>query len=119
MAGYESIVILDPNTTEEDQKSLLEKMTQAVAGKGGSVLHRTLWGRRKLAYPVKKLDYGIYHVLYLDENPEALTAMETFMRYEDGVLKWQTVSVEDVEVEFAKFEKLKTEGSVAQNLSDR
>ena len=119
MQGYESIIILDPNTTEEDQTGLLAKFKETVEGQGGSVVHQSPWGRRKLAYPVKKKDYGHYHLLYLDHTPDALNALDRVLRYDDNVLKWMTVSVEDVEAEFSKFEKLKNEGSLAQNLSER
>ncbi|MCZ6531643.1 MAG: 30S ribosomal protein S6 [SAR324 cluster bacterium] len=119
MQGYESIIILDPNATEEDQTGLLEKFKVTVEGEGGNVLHQTPWGRRKLAYPVNKKDYGYYHLMYFDRTPQALTALERVLRYDENVLKWMTVFVEDVDEEFNKFEKLKTEGSIAQNLSDR
>jgi small subunit ribosomal protein S6 len=119
MQGYESVIILDPNVTEEDQQGLLVRLKETVAGEGGSVVHEVPWGRRKLAYPVKKRDYGIYHLLYLDHSPNALTALERVLRYDDKVIKWMTVSVEDVDGEFGKFEKLKVDGSFAQNLSDR
>lgn len=119
MQGYESIIILDPNSSEENQAGLLAKFKETVEAKGGSVVHQVQWGRRKLAYPVRKLDYGTYYLLYLDRRPEALTALENVLRLDEGVLKWQTVSVDDVDTEFTKFEKLKDEGSMAQTLSDR
>ena len=119
MQGYESIIILDPNLTEENQTALLQKLKETVEGQGGSVVHQTQWGRRKLAYPVKKMDYGHFYLLYLDHQPQALKAMENVMRLGEEFLKWQTVSVENLEEEFTKFETLKNEGSVAQNLSDR
>ena len=119
MQGYESIFIMDPNVTEEVQKGLLEKLNKAASDNGGNVVHSTLWGRRKLAYPVKKRDFGIYHVLYTDRSPGALKAIETIYRFDESVLKWQTVAVEDVETEFNKFEKLRSEGSVAESLTDR
>ncbi len=119
MEGYESIIILDPNATEEDQQGLLGKYKETVEGEGGQIVHQTLWGRRKLAYPVKKREYGYYHVMYLDHSPQAVSALERAFRFDDNVLKWMTVAVEDVEEEFNKFEKLRNEGSIAQNLSDR
>lgn len=119
MEGYESIVILDPNATEEDQQGLLGKYKETVEGQGGQIVHQTLWGRRKLAYPVKKREYGYYHVIYLDRTPQAVSALERAFRIDDNVLKWMTVAVEDVDEEFNKFEKLKNEGSIAQSLSDR
>jgi small subunit ribosomal protein S6 len=119
MKGYESVIIVDPNLTEEDQKALLAKMTGLFTSNGGTVVNQATWGRRKLAYPVKKRDYGIYHLFYLDNTPAALKAMETQFRYEDNIIKWQTVAVEDVQSEIDKFDKLKTSGSVYPQVSER
>jgi small subunit ribosomal protein S6 len=119
MQGYESIVILDPNLTEEQQTQLLDKFKGIVEGQGGKVVQQARWGRRRLAYEVKKRDYGIYHLFYLDHAPKALKALEHQFRFEENVLKWISVKVEDVESEHAAFEKLRTQGSAAQSLSER
>lgn len=116
--GYESIFILHPDTGEEDQEGLIEKFKSLIGANGGQVLHHTTWGRRRLAYEVKKNRYGFYHLFYMDRTPDALRALENTFRIDDSVIKWMSVSVEDVEKEFANFEKLKTEGSVAKSLSE-
>ena len=116
--GYESIFILHPDTGEEDQEGLIEKYKSLIGANGGQVLHHTTWGRRKLAYEVKKNQFGFYHLFYMDKTPDALRAMENAFRIDDLVIKWMSVSVEDVEKEFADFEKLKTEGSAAKTLSE-
>ena len=116
--GYESIFILHPDTGEEDQEGLIEKYKSLIGTNGGQVLHHTTWGRRKLAYEVKKNQFGFYHLFYMDKTPDALRALENTFRIDDSVIKWLSVSVEDVEKEFADFEKLKTEGSAAQSLSE-
>jgi small subunit ribosomal protein S6 len=118
MQGYESIFILDPETGEEDQTGLIEKFKALVGSNGGQVVHHTTWGRRKLAYEVKKREYGFYHLFYMDKTPEALRALENTFRIDDNVIKWQSVSVEDVDKEHGDFERLKTEGSMAQKLSE-
>jgi small subunit ribosomal protein S6 len=112
MEGYESIFILDPNVSDEDQQGALARYKETVEGQGGQVLHQTTWGRRRLAYPVKKRDYGIYHLLYLDRSPDAMKALENIYRFDENVIKWFTVAVEDVDAELEKFERLKTQGSV-------
>ncbi len=119
MQGYESVIIFDPNVTEEEQKGILTKVKEGIEEHGGSIVREAPWGRRKLAYPVKKRDYGIYHLVYLDHTPQALNALDRALRFDDNVIKWLIVSVDDVEGEADKFEKLKTDGSFAQNLSDR
>jgi small subunit ribosomal protein S6 len=118
MQGYESVLILDPEASEDAQKEVIEKYKSLIGSNGGQVLHHAVWGRRKLAYEVKKRQYGVYHLLYLDKSPVALKAMETSCRIDDSVLKWISVAVEDVTKEFEAFEKLKSEGSIAQTLTE-
>ena len=118
MQGYESVVILDPETSDEAQKEVIEKYKSLVGSNGGQVLHHTVWGRRRLAYDVKKKQYGIYHLLYLDHTPQALKAMEASFRIDDSVLKWMSVAVDDVTKELESFEKLRSEGSIAQTLTE-
>ncbi|MDH5751733.1 MAG: 30S ribosomal protein S6 [Deltaproteobacteria bacterium] len=116
MQGYESIFILDPEVNQDQQKGLLEKFKSIVDKNGGSIVHHDEWGRRKLAYEVKKRSHGVYHMFYLDNTPDALRALENQFRLEDDVIKWLSVSVEDVEEEFGKYKKLKSEGTIAQNM---
>lgn len=118
MQGYEAIFILDPETTEDEQSGLIDKFKSLIDTNGGKVVHHTTWGRRKLAYEVKKHQYGLYHLFYLEKTPEALQALENIFRIDDKVIKWMSVSVEDLEKEFADFEKLKSDGSIAQSLGE-
>lgn len=119
MKGYEIIFIVDPNIGEEGQQALLDKTKEVYAGAGGSVIHEVNWGRRKLAYRVKKLDYGIYFLLYVDRVAGALKDLENQFRFNPDIIKWQTVAIDDVDQEHAAFQQLKSEGTLAQKISDR
>jgi small subunit ribosomal protein S6 len=118
MQGYESVLILDPELSEDSQKELIGKYTTLIGSNGGQVVHHAVWGRRRLAYEVKKKQYGFYHLLYLDKTPQALRAIENGFRIDDGILKWMSVAVDDVNKEFESFEKLKKDGSIAQTLTE-
>ena len=119
MKGYEIIFIVDPNIGEEGQQALLDKTKEIYAGAGGSVIHDANWGRRKLAYRVKKLEYGIYFLLYVDRVADALKDLENQFRFNPDIIKWQTVAIDDVDQEHAAFQQLKSEGTLAQKISDR
>ncbi len=119
MKGYEIVFIVDPNVTDEGQQELLAKAKDLYTGAGGEVVHESNWGRRKLAYRVKKLDYGIFHLLYVSRAKEALRELENQFRFSPEVIKWQTVAVDDVDQEHEAFEQLRNEGSLAQKISDR
>ena len=119
MQGYESIFILQPDLPDEQQTELVEKLKGIVTAQGGEVIRHSVWGRRKLAYDVKKNEFGIYNLFYLSHAPLALKALETQYRFEEGVIKWLSVAVEDVNEETVKFDKLIKDGSVSQTLTDR
>ena len=118
MQGYESVLILDPELSEDAQKELIGKYTALIGGNGGQVMHHVVWGRRRLAYEVSKRQFGVYHLLYLDRSPQALRAIETNFRIDESVIKWMSVAVDDVSKEFEAFEKLRRDGSVAQTLTE-
>lgn len=109
--GYESIFILDPGISEQDQADLVVKLRTLVEQQGGEVLRHVVWGRRRLAYVVKKHAYGIYHVFYLNLIPQALHELEQHFRLNERVIKWLSVRVKDVSHEHAEFIRLLNEGS--------
>lgn len=119
MQGYETILVLDPDLNEDQQNELLDKFKTIVTNEGGQFVEHITWGQRKLAYMVKKRSHGLYHLLYTSRHGPSLKAMETQFRYEEGVLKWLSVTVEDLEKEKEKFNKLVSDGSLAQTLSER
>jgi len=119
MQGYEAIFILDPNTTDEVQTGMLDKFKSIIEGQGGKIVQHAKWGRRKLAYEMKKRSHGIYHLFYISHAPKAVKALESQFRIEENVLKWLSVAVEDVEAEHMAFEKLRTQGSLSQTLTER
>lgn len=119
MKGYELIFILDPNTGDEAKTAVMDRVKSIVSSNGGNIVHEMSWGRRKLAYRVKKREFGIYQVLYTDHAPAAVKEVETQFRFSEDVIKWQTVAVEDVNAEIAAFDKLRNEGSLAKQIGDR
>ena len=119
MNGYEIVFIMDPNVGEEGQKDIVDKAKSAIAENGGKVVHEVDWGRRKLAYRIKKREYGNYHMFYMDRAPAAVKQVESQFRYNEDVIKWLTLAVDDVDAEFTAFEQLRTDGSLARQISDR
>ncbi|GAA1149697.1 30S ribosomal protein S6 [Ornithinicoccus hortensis] len=74
MRQYELMIILDPETDERTLQPTLEKMLAVVTKDGGTVDNMDLWGRRRLAYDIKKNSEGIYAVVTL--TAESATAQE-------------------------------------------
>ena len=74
MRQYELMIILDPELEERTIQPSLDKMLAVVTKDGGSVDNVDMWGRRRLAYDIKKQSEGIYAVVTM--TAESATAKE-------------------------------------------
>ncbi|GAA3670430.1 MULTISPECIES: 30S ribosomal protein S6 [Yimella] len=74
MRQYELMIILDPELDERTVQPSLDKMLAVVTKDGGTVDNIDLWGRRRLAYDIKKKSEGIYAVVNM--TAESATAKE-------------------------------------------
>ena len=61
MRKYETIFILDPDLEEEQAQSVIEKVKGIITQTNGEILKVEDWGKRKLAYEVKKKPKGHYY----------------------------------------------------------
>lgn len=74
MRQYELMMILDPEMDERNLQPTLEKMLAVVTKDGGSIDTMDIWGRRRLAYEIRKQAEGIYAVVTM--SSESATAQE-------------------------------------------
>jgi small subunit ribosomal protein S6 len=106
MRDYEAVFITSADLNSEEQAELLDRVRGFVARFDGQIRREYLWGRRKLAYPIKKKDYGIYHLWYLSGDGAMLEELERQFGYSEQVIRAQIIKVEDWESAAAKFESL-------------
>ena len=94
MNKYESIIIINPNCTEEAVKALESRFTGLINenGKVESVEHM---GKKKLAYEVQKNKEGIYMVFNFEANPDSIEELQRNYRITDDILKFMTVKKGD------------------------
>ena len=69
MRHYELMVILDPELEERTVAPSLDQFLTVVTQGGGTVEKVDIWGRRRLAYDIKKKSEGIYAVVDLTADP--------------------------------------------------
>lgn len=69
MRHYELMVILDPELDDRTVAPSLDKLLAVVKKDGGSVDSVDIWGRRRLAYDIKKKSEGIYAVVQMTAEP--------------------------------------------------
>lgn len=94
MRTYELVFIADPRLSDEDAVALTEEYKALITSDGTTqVVREESWGKRKLAYPIQKLNEGRYHVYYVESpaGKNTIPDVEQRMRQNDNVLRFLTV----------------------------
>jgi small subunit ribosomal protein S6 len=91
MRKYETIFILDPDLEEEQSHSVIDKVKGIITKTNGEILKIEDWGKRKLAYEVKKKSKGHYILIHFLGSPSLLNELERNFRVMDAVIKFQSV----------------------------
>jgi small subunit ribosomal protein S6 len=91
MRDYELTLIVDPDLTSEKQKKLQEKIKKIIADLKGEVKKTTEWGKKELAYPIKKKDMGYYFLWNIKLPSSAAFALESKLKLEEGLMRYLLV----------------------------
>ncbi|MCX5993577.1 MAG: 30S ribosomal protein S6 [Chloroflexi bacterium] len=85
MPGYELVFILNANLSEDDFTRVLGKVNDQITKLGGTVTETNQWGKRRLAYPIKKQAEGTYVLEKVQINQTALKELDANLKMsEDG-----------------------------------
>ena len=87
MRAYELLVILDPSTDERTVAPSLDKYLNVVRNDGGSVESVDVWGKRRLAYEVKKNAEGIYAIVQLTAEPATVKELDRQLTLNESILR--------------------------------
>jgi len=91
LRGYELILIVDPEITEDEVNTVTNKVTETITQIQGRVVKVEKWGKRKLAYKIKKSPKGHYVIIYFMASPQALKELERTLRYNEKVIRYQLI----------------------------
>ena len=92
---YETIYVLRPHTSRESSEKIASRVETVVSREGGRLTLVENWGRRQLAYAVRKCTRGIYVYIKYVGGGRLVAEIERNLRMLDDVLKFQTVRVRD------------------------
>jgi small subunit ribosomal protein S6 len=95
MRKYETFFIIDPDLPDEVNTVIDEKIKAVVTSNGGSILSYVPWGKKKLAYTVKKRSRGHYVLMEYSGGPQLVAELERNMRLDERVLKFITVLLDE------------------------
>ncbi len=84
---YESIFIINPNLDEEGTKGLIDKFKGLIES-SAALENIEEWGKRKLAYPIEKINEGYYVLANFSADSTFIHELERVYKITDGVIKY-------------------------------
>jgi small subunit ribosomal protein S6 len=91
LRAYEVMIILDPSLEERTVEPSLDKYLNVIRKDGGSVESVDVWGRRRMAYEIKKNQEGIYAVVTLNAEPDSVKELDRQLTLNESVLRTKVI----------------------------
>lgn len=101
MRYYEFMYIVNPEIEADDLQEVTARVGQMIADGGGEVLRLESWGRRRLAYPIRRFREGHYIVAYIQLDPEAIAGLKGRLALTEEVIRYLLVKTEEIPTEAA------------------
>ena len=92
---YELMVILDPELVERQVTPNLDKFLKVITNDGGSIDNVDVWGRRRLAYEIKKKSEGIYAVVNFTATSETTQELDRQLNLSELVVRTKVLRAEE------------------------
>ncbi len=108
LPGYETTFITRPEISDDHLKSLQDRLSQIVTNYKGEVVLTEDWGKRKMAYPIKKESRGQYTYLVYTGTGDVVHEIERNLRLHEHVLRFLTVNL-DQEFDAPQFRKQRSD----------
>ena len=91
MRQYETMVIIDAMISDDAINAEVENIGAMITNGGGEILRRDDWGKRKLAYTIKKRQHGYYVIFYYKAEAAVVANMEAALKLNENALRWMTL----------------------------
>ncbi len=95
MRDYELTLVVRPDVEDTGLAALLEKIKGLITTAGGQGIQVEPWGRRHLAYPIKKITEAQYFLIRAQLPAQALRELERNLRLTEEVLRFLLVRADE------------------------
>ena len=92
MREYELTLIAQPDLDDTAFNDVIAKVSGWITENGGEVTKTELWGKRRLAYPIRKLNDGLYVLLHVNMAPNFGVTLERNLRFLEPVMRFLIVA---------------------------
>ena len=102
---YESAVLINAALDDETIKNLISKIRDNITANGGEIIEVEDWGRKRLAYQVKKSKIGYYAIFRFNSPPDIVPKLERNYQLDDNILRYLTITLSKDALEQIEIDK--------------
>ena len=88
MRNYEVVTIFQPDLDEAALTAAIEKIKGWITEAGGTISKVDVWGKRRMAYMIRKTREGQYAVVYAQMEPAFTNELERNMRFHEPLMRF-------------------------------
>ena len=121
MQTYSTIIVIDSLLKSDEIDNIIEKIERNIKNNGGEILEFDRWGKKRLAYEIKKRQYGYYVEIIFRGKGNIVKIIEHEYRLDENILRYLTVLLNkkaletlqgEKDVSYAKAPKTKADKSI-------
>lgn len=96
---YETAALINAALEDEQIQSVISHIKEIITSNSGEIKEIEDWGRRRLAYPIKKSKIGYYFIVRFYANPELISTLERFYKLDENIIRFLTIRLSQVALE--------------------
>ncbi len=104
---YESVVIVNAALEDEQIDATIARIQETVTTHGGEIAELDKWGRKRLAYPIKKAKSGYYAIFRFTASPDLIAVLERNYRLDENIVRYLTIALNKFALESISKQKEK------------
>lgn len=107
ISQYETAVIINAALEDSAIEAEITKIKETIENFGGTIVDLDKWGRKRLAYQIKKHKIGFYVIYRYNAPTDAVAKIERLLRLNESIVRFLTVKLDKFAIEHLDDQKAK------------
>lgn len=92
---YEALYIINPEFDDNAIQTVVTDVEAMITSSGGTIVRSDVWGKRKLAYTIKKHTEGVYVVLRFTATPDSIKRLEQQLKLTESIIRYMVLYLDE------------------------
>ena len=90
---YESAILINAALEDNQIQSIISHVKELISSNDGEITDVEDWGRKRLAYIIKKSKIGYYIIFQFNAYPQIISTLEKFYKLDENILRYLNIKL--------------------------